>query len=150
MAAKRKPTDSQWQSYDTRTVGALTGFNLTAENPPLDQYGGLIGTPAEATGFFHTEKIGERWWLIDPLGHRFLHIGVCSVAAGKSSMDREATQKRFSNDEQWARTTNDLLREHGFNGTGAGPQPSYCEPASTRRSIRRRGLSWGPSAEPRS
>ena len=30
VAAKHKPTDSQWQLYDTRTVGSLTDFNPTA------------------------------------------------------------------------------------------------------------------------
>jgi len=119
VAVKRKPTDSPWQYYETRTVDALADFSLTADTPQLDQYGGVVGTPSKVTGFFHTKKVGQRWWLIDPLGHRFLHIGVCSVAAGKSSMDREATQKRFTGEEQWARATNDLLREHGFNGTGA-------------------------------
>ncbi len=119
VAAKRKPTDSQWQYYDTRTVGSLKGFDLTADNLKLDQYGGVEGPGSNATGFFYSRKIGDRWWLIDPLGHRFLHVGVCSVAAGKSAMDREATQKRFASDNQWARTTNDLLRDHGFNGTGA-------------------------------
>ncbi len=112
IAAKRKPTDSQWQYYDTRTVGNLAGFNLTADNPKLDQYGGVDRPGSNATGFFYTRKIEDRWWLIDPLGHRFLHIGVCSVAAGKSAMDREATKKRFAGDAQWARTTNDLLRDH--------------------------------------
>jgi hypothetical protein len=119
VAVKRKPTDQQWQYYDTRTVAAVTGFDPTADHPRLDQYGGVIGTPSNVTGFFHARRIGNRWWLIDPLGHRFLHIGVCSVAAGKSAMDREAMQKRFASDEQWARSTNDLLRQYGFNGTGA-------------------------------
>ncbi len=119
VAAKRKPADSQWQYYDTQTVGSLTGFNPTADTPKLDQYGGVAEAGSGATGFFHTRKIANRWWLIDPLGHRFLHIGVCSISVGKSAMDREATEKRFAGDGQWARATNDLLRDHGFNGTGA-------------------------------
>ena len=119
VGAKRKPTDPEWQYYDTRTMAALPGFNPKVENPPLDQYGGLIGTPLDATGFFHARKVGNRWWLIDPLGHRFLHIGVCSVTPGKSAMDREAAKARFAGDENWARATNALLRENSFNGTGA-------------------------------
>jgi hypothetical protein len=119
VAVKRKPTDSQWKYYDTRTIGALAGFEPTADKPPLDQYGGVIETPRDATGFFHTRKVSNRWWLIDPLGHRFLHIGVCSISAGKSRMDRDATQKRFAADEHWAQATDDLLRANGFNGSGA-------------------------------
>jgi len=118
VAVKRKPTDSQWQYYETRTVGALADFRLTADNPPLDEYGGVVGTPEKATGFFRTQKMGNRWWLIDPLGHRFIHLGVCSVSVGKSSIDREAVQKHFTDEEQWARQTN-KLQEYGFNGTGA-------------------------------
>jgi hypothetical protein len=128
VAAKRKPADSQWQHYETRTVEALPGFSLTADNPPLDQYGGIVGTPSKATGFFYAQKIGTRWWLIDPLGNRFLHIGVCTVAAGKSVMDRDATKKRFASDNEWARSTNDLLRENGFNGTGAWTATELLRP----------------------
>ncbi|MCU0918384.1 MAG: hypothetical protein MUC88_28040 [Planctomycetes bacterium] len=119
VAVKRKPTDSQWQYYETRTVGDLAGFRLATNNPPLDQYGGVVGTPEEATGFFRTQRMDSRWWLIDPLGHRFIHLGVCSVSVGKSDMDREALQKRFTGEERWARETNALLHEYGFNGTGA-------------------------------
>ncbi len=118
VAAKRKPTDTQWQYYDTRTINNLTGFDLTGDTPKLDQYGGVIGTKSDATGFFHTRKIGDRWWLIDPLGHRFLHIGVCSVSVGKSAMDREATKKKFTSDDQWARATNDLNYVRMFIGPG--------------------------------
>ncbi|MBM4027053.1 MAG: DUF3472 domain-containing protein [Planctomycetes bacterium] len=118
VAVKRKPTDKQWHHHDTRTLAGLLDFNPAA-NPPLDQYGGLIGAKSDATGFFHAKKIGNRWWLIDPLGHRFLHIGVCSVAPGKSSMDREAVRERFTGDGDWTRRTNELLHGHGFNGAGA-------------------------------
>lgn len=119
VAVKRKPTDTQWQYYETRTLAALPGFSPTAENPRLDLYGGVIGAPQRATGFFHARKIGNRWWLIDPLGHCVLHMGVCSVSSGKSAMDRDAVKARFADDGDWARITNALLREHGFNGTGA-------------------------------
>lgn len=119
VAVKRKPTDSDWQYRETRTLAALPDFDLTAEKTRLDQYGGRTDDRLEATGFFHARKIADRWWLIDPLGHRFLHIGVCSVSPGKSGMSREAAIERFGTDEQWAKATASLLREHGFNGTGA-------------------------------
>lgn len=47
-----------------------------------DQFGGLPGTRDKlglaATGFFHTEKQGERWLLVDPDGNAYFHLGVCS------------------------------------------------------------------------
>src|SRR5262245_5574434 len=40
------------------------------------RYGGYAGDRRKATGFFRVEKIGERWWLIDPEGCRFWSAGV--------------------------------------------------------------------------
>ncbi len=47
-----------------------------------DQYGGYIDTTVKATGFFRTEKIDGKWWLVDPLGHLFLATGVNGVSPG--------------------------------------------------------------------
>ena len=49
----------------------------------LDQYGGwkkIKGTP---TGFFHTEKIGERWWIITPDGNGYIIKGVQYMPSGE-------------------------------------------------------------------
>ncbi len=48
----------------------------------LDPYGGLPGSGAKlglkATGFFHPERKGDRWLLVDPEGNAFFHLGICS------------------------------------------------------------------------
>jgi hypothetical protein len=41
-------------------------------------YGGYEKTSAPATGFFRVEKVGGRWWFVDPHGHLFLSAG-CDV-----------------------------------------------------------------------
>ncbi len=50
--------------------------------PPTDRFGGLPDSGAKLglakTGFFHVEKKGERWILVDPDGNAFFHLGVCS------------------------------------------------------------------------
>jgi len=43
-----------------------------------DQFGGLAGTKRTATGFFRTEKVDGRWWLVDPIGNLFFSNG-CDV-----------------------------------------------------------------------
>jgi hypothetical protein len=50
-----------------------------AADPALDKYGGLTGIKGEATGFFHTEKIDDRYWLVTPEGNAFLplHSAIC-------------------------------------------------------------------------
>ncbi|MCX7046141.1 MAG: beta-galactosidase [Candidatus Sumerlaeota bacterium] len=51
--------------------------------PQRDTYGGLPGSKEKLglkqTGFFHVEKHGERWILVDPEGNAFFHIGVCGL-----------------------------------------------------------------------
>jgi hypothetical protein len=38
-------------------------------------YGGYLDAKAKATGFFRTEKAGDKWWFVDPDGHLFLSAG---------------------------------------------------------------------------
>ena len=48
--------------------------------PDADRYGGWCGGPQlKATGFFRTEKVGGKWWLVDPEGHLFFSHGVDCV-----------------------------------------------------------------------
>lgn len=45
-----------------------------------DKYGGWAeGPQREATGFFRTEKVGGKWWLVDPDGHLFFSHGIDCV-----------------------------------------------------------------------
>ncbi len=46
----------------------------------LDRYGGRTDLPAmKATGWFRTQKQGDRWWLVTPEGHAFFSLGVNAV-----------------------------------------------------------------------
>lgn len=55
--------------------------------PPVGTYGGLPGSKEKlglkATGYFHLEKKGERWLLVDPAGDAFFHLGLCSAHPGE-------------------------------------------------------------------
>jgi hypothetical protein len=54
----------------------------TLDDGPIafSRFGGDANSPKrEATGYFRTEKIGGKWWLVDPEGHRFWSHGVCTV-----------------------------------------------------------------------
>lgn len=47
-----------------------------------DRFGGHLGEPArEATGFFRTEKINDKWWFVDPDGNVFWSLGANSVGS---------------------------------------------------------------------
>lgn len=56
-----------------------------------DKYGGWANGPKlEATGWFRTEKVDGKWWLVDPDGNLFFSIGVDCVRTGDSTF----TEKR--------------------------------------------------------
>lgn len=51
--------------------------------PARDEFGGLPGSKEKlglkATGYFHLEKKGDRWILVDPAGNAFFHLGLCGI-----------------------------------------------------------------------
>jgi hypothetical protein len=51
-------------------------FCRTTLGAELDAYGGCIDIRGERTGFFHTQQIDGRWWLVTPDGHGFLSLGI--------------------------------------------------------------------------
>ena len=54
--------------------------NAAGPIPESDKYGGWAGGPQlKATGFFRTEKVGGKWWLVDPDGRLFFSLGVNAV-----------------------------------------------------------------------
>ncbi len=117
-AAKMKP-DAEWREFPTRLLGDLPGFRPSAD-VKLSKYGGDAGSRGKATGFFRTEKSAKRWWLVDPDGHPFVHMGVVAVACPPLSGPlRRPLPKESSTREGWAENVTGLLRSHGFNGAGA-------------------------------
>jgi hypothetical protein len=65
-------------SWDEEEMTLQTGrFNVS-------KYGGYLDTKANATGFFHVEKIDDKWWFIDPEGHYFISTGSTGIGAGGS------------------------------------------------------------------
>ena len=106
---------SEWTAKPTRTLAQFPKLPL---DPPSGRYGGLAQTKYAATGFFHTKKIGNRWWLVDPEGHLFIHKGVTSVRRLRSDGAKATLGEKFGTKKKWASSTSDLLVEHGFNGLG--------------------------------
>ncbi len=47
-----------------------------------DTYGGWLKLQGKKTGFFHTEQINGRWWLVTPEGNVFFAKGVESIDFG--------------------------------------------------------------------
>jgi len=57
------------------------------------KFGGYKQQQAKATGFFRTEKINDRWWLVDPEGYLFLSVGIDCVSIGEGLNIRDYNQR---------------------------------------------------------
>ena len=93
----------------------------------------------KATGFFHVEQQGGRWWTMDPKGRPFFIIGTDHVRFGGHWCEKlgyapygRNMKKQFPSEEAWAGSTAERLLSWGFNCVAAGHSPS----------LRYRGLGW--------
>ena len=65
--------------------------------PEADRFGGWAGGPQlKATGFFRTEKVNGKWWLVDPDGRLFFSHGVDCVGIGEGTTGIGFREKYFS------------------------------------------------------
>jgi hypothetical protein len=116
VKAKRKPADD-WKSYKTRTVESLKSYRQKPIKTNL--YGSRLDQQEKRTGFFYAIEKKGRWWLVDPEGYLNINRSIVSVDMGKGPAQREAFGRAFKSKEVWADQAVELLREHGFNGTGS-------------------------------
>ena len=66
------------RSDEERWLARHTGSPI----PGCDRFGGWSHGPRlKATGFFRTEKVGGKWWFVDPDGYLFFSHGVNAVGA---------------------------------------------------------------------
>ena len=112
--------------------------------PDVDQYGGWKrGPQLKATGFFRTEKVGGKWWLVDPDGHVFFSLGITAVYAWTQTLatGREkyfewlpnSLAKSWRNDDKLV----DFMVENLMKKYGANWKASFAD--MTHRRFR----AWG-------
>ncbi len=105
-------------------AAGTTGF-------PKYDASGAPGVHGAATGFFRTEKIGDRWWLVDPNGRGFYWVGTDHVSyhghgcekLGYAPYGRVAQQK-YGSETNWAGEALRRLKAWGFNTLAAGNSPA--------------------------
>jgi hypothetical protein len=92
-----------------------------AQSSDVDKYGGAKALKcAKATGWFHTEKIGNHWWLCTPLGNVFFMNSVDFVIGPDNIYNNTVTAKYGSLVPVWTEGTNLRLQSWGFNGLNNG------------------------------
>ena len=116
--AKKSITDSLWITYNAKTLAYLKNFKPQNE-PDLNSYGSWKVNQQKSTGFFRTQKISNRWWIIDPDGYPNINKGVAVFRPFSSDNQEKAMKEKYGSAEQWYKQESEFLRSQGFNGTGA-------------------------------
>jgi agarase len=98
----------------TRTICLFfLGLIAVPVRGQYDTYGGWLKLKGRKTGFFHTEQIRGRWWLVTPEGSAFFAKGVETVDLGlnRNIPPEEAKKVAAERAQQ--------LKGWGFNSTGS-------------------------------
>jgi hypothetical protein len=123
------------EGFEVSYSSFKTDLNDVAAMKPVSfpEYRALRQTKiiGRATGFFHTEKIGDTWWLIDPQGRIFYIIGTDHVnyyvmwceALGYAPYHNNC-QKKYGSVQAWADSAAKRLLSWGFNSLGVGSSPA--------------------------
>ena len=120
VESKYKPHNTRWSVRDTRIVDNIHDYKAIKRFKKSNQYGSDCSVRYDATGFFHTVRDGERWWLVDPEGYRHFNMAVVTFRKGNGEVNKKAFSKKFNdNDEVWMNKTAKMLQELYFNGFGS-------------------------------
>ena len=112
-------TYKDYEPFQTRTVDLLTGYKKTVKSEPLSKYGGWKARKSKHTGFFHVEKIGNRWWCVDPEGYYYFNVALNSISMGGSERNKQALKNKYGTPGNWIFQTIKMLQENGFNCAGS-------------------------------
>ena len=104
------------------TLGTSTGQNFLSSSyadtiTEYDIYGGIsnAGFKGEATGYFHTEVIGGRYYIIDPLGNPFFAVGMNTVCLGDSANHKTYSLAKYGSEENYYKEISAALKDAGIN-----------------------------------
>jgi hypothetical protein len=82
-----------------------------------DIYGGITnaGFKGTKTGFFHTEKHGDRTYIIDPQGYPYFAIGMNTVTLGDSDNHKSYSLAAYGTAENYYNEISASLKDMGIN-----------------------------------
>ncbi len=91
---------------------ASKALAINVSSPGLDQYGGLLSAPSPSggTGYWRTEKFGNRWLFVTPAGNGFFSVGIFHVVPTSNAIAKYGDQ-----DITWGPQQVRRVRSWGFN-----------------------------------
>ena len=112
------------------TLSKNAGYNAAAAvTPKYDQYGGVTnaGFKGNVTGYFHTESIGGRTFIIDPLGYPYFAVGMNTVEVGATATQKAVTLEKYGSAENFYDEISDTFRDIGINTAWGGDWQGLIE-----------------------
>lgn len=107
---------TDWQTFPTVIIDHLTQFKPATITP--DRYGYPTTIKGAKTGFYHPEKIGKRWYMVNPDGYAGLNVAVNSVSKSITPGTKAAYERKFKTTDVWINETVKLIKENGYNAVG--------------------------------
>ena len=112
--------------YATRTYDALDDLGDYSDYDTvyeMDIYGGWMDPSMrqKVTGFFYSQKIGDRWYIIDPLGYPCYIRGLSSINVNYLSSPNQKAEalKKYGTAEKFGSATVRWVKDElGFNISG--------------------------------
>ena len=81
-----------------------------------DVYGGISNAGIKGTtGYFHTQRIGDRTYIIDPLGNPYFALGMNTVDLGFTDNQKEYAIKAYGSEEAYYEGITRELKATGIN-----------------------------------
>lgn len=125
-------TSTSSTSTTSTSSTTTTTWPSTIQTPPgsctvsgFDRFDGFTGIALHTTGFFHTEQINGKWWLVDPDGHPFWSAGINHVnSVGTPDKNGHATYAetvaaKYGTQAAWADAQVARMHDWGYNTVGA-------------------------------
>ncbi|MBQ2325504.1 MAG: DNRLRE domain-containing protein, partial [Clostridia bacterium] len=133
---KASTPTGKWNSkVYSRTLDTLKGYTASTLSE-YDEFGGITnsGVKGEATGYFHTETIGGRTYIIDPLGNPFFAAGINTAQLGDTDKQKEAALAKYGSAENFYKEVTQELRDMGIT-TYWGGDVEFMEQNKLARAI---------------
>ncbi len=100
-----------------RTLDTLKNYQMT-ETTQYDEYGGItnMGIRGKATGYFHTEIIDGKTYIINPNGNPYYALGVNTLTHGATKNQQEASILKYGSEEGFYEgVATEMRRDFGLN-----------------------------------
>lgn len=111
-----------------RTIDTLVDFNKDII-PVYDEYHGVAnaGIKGSATGYFHTEEINGRCYIIDPIGNPFFASGINTLELGATENQKSAAIEKYGSAENFYKDVSNELIDMGINTYWGGDVEFFNE-----------------------